>query len=260
MAEKRMFSKTVIDSDDFLDMPLTAQALYFHLAMRADDDGFINNPKSIMRNTTGSKDDLKMLEANKFIICFDSGIVAISHWKIHNYIRKDRYNPTKCQEEMSQLLIEENGRYTICQPNDNQRLPQIRLGEDSIGKVSSEGEKEVEQTAHSPVSNSESEYNSFGKYKHVLLTDEQYSALINDFGKKRALEYIDKVDSYCQQKGATYNDYDLTVRKWLKEDRDNSDNSFQSSFDLGEFDEFTLNNVPKIESNKQEKQYGGIIL
>lgn len=260
MAERRMFSKTVIDSDDFLDMPLEAQALYFHLAMRADDDGFINNPKSVMRNITCSKDDLKMLEANKFIICFDSGIVAIRHWKIHNYIRKDRYNPTKYQEEMSQLLIEESGRYTICQPNDNQRLPQVRLGEDSLGKVSSEGDKEREHTARSPASNYEPEYNSFGKYKHVLLTDEQYSALINDFGKKRALEYIGKVDSYCQQKGTVYNDYDLTVRKWLKEDRDKSDSSFQGSFDLNEFDEFTLNNVPKIESNKQEKQYGDIIM
>lgn len=246
-----MFSKTIIDSDNFLDMPLTAQALYFHLAMRADDDGFINNPKSIMRNTNGSKDDLKMLEANKFIICFDSGIVAIRHWKIHNYIRKDRYNPTKCQEEISQLSIDENGQYTICQPNDNQRLPQVRLGEDSLGKVSSEGEKEQNQTAHPPISNSETEYNNFGDYKHVLLTDRQYSKLVRDYGEKRALEYINKVDSYCQQNGKVYNDYNLTIRKWLEEDK--ADRSSENSFDLNEFDEFRINHVTKINPSSEQE-------
>ena len=137
MAERRMFSKTVIDSDCFLDMPLTAQALYFHLAMRADDDGFINNPKSIMRNVCCKDDDLKMLIQKEFIIAFESGIVVIRHWKIHNYIRKDRYNPTANQEEMERLIQQKDGRYTIGIPNDNQRLTDgcHRLGEDRSGKV-----------------------------------------------------------------------------------------------------------------------------
>ena len=87
MAERRMFSKTIIDSDAFLDMPLSTQSLYFHLSMRADDDGFINNPKKIQRMIGCADDDLKLLIAKNFIIPFESGIVVIKHWKIHNYIR-----------------------------------------------------------------------------------------------------------------------------------------------------------------------------
>ena len=99
MAERRMFAKTIIDSDAFLDMSLSAQALYFHLSMRADDDGFINNPKKIQRMTGGNDDDLKLLIAKSFIIPFESGIVVIKHWKLHNYLRADRYKETVYQEE-----------------------------------------------------------------------------------------------------------------------------------------------------------------
>ena len=91
MAERRMFAKTIIDSDAFLDMPVTSQLLYFHLSMRADDDGFINKPKAIMRDCSCKEDDLRLLIAKKFIIPFETGIVVIKHWKIHNYIAKDRY-------------------------------------------------------------------------------------------------------------------------------------------------------------------------
>lgn len=104
MAERRMFAKTIIDSDQFLDMPLSSQCLYFHLSMRADDDGFINNPKRIQRMIGSSDDDLKLLIAKQFIIPFESGIVVIKHWKIHNYIQKDRYKETIYKEEKSQLL------------------------------------------------------------------------------------------------------------------------------------------------------------
>ena len=97
MAERRMFAKTIIDSDAFLDMPLSAQALYFHLSMRADDDGFINNPKKIQRVIGGSDDDLKLLIAKRFLLPFESGVVVIKHWKIHNFIRTDRYKPTVYQ-------------------------------------------------------------------------------------------------------------------------------------------------------------------
>lgn len=99
VAERRMFAKTIIDSDMFLDMSLSTQALYFHLAMRADDDGFINNPKRIQRMIGASDDELKMLVAKQYIIPFESGVVVIKHWKIHNYIRKDRYTPSDCDEK-----------------------------------------------------------------------------------------------------------------------------------------------------------------
>ena len=99
MAERRMFAKTIIDSDAFLDMPLSAQSLYFHLSMRADDDGFINNPRKIQRMIGASDDDYKLLIAKNFIICFQSGVVVIKHWRIHNYIQSDRYKETVYLEE-----------------------------------------------------------------------------------------------------------------------------------------------------------------
>lgn len=113
MAERRMFAKTIIDSDAFLDMPLSTQSLYFHLSMRADDDGFINNPKKIQRMIGASDDDLRLLVAKRFIIPFDSGIVVIKHWRIHNYIQKDRYKETTYKEEMALLEIKENNSYTL---------------------------------------------------------------------------------------------------------------------------------------------------
>lgn len=119
MAERRMFAKTIIDSDAFLDMPLSAQALYFHLSMRGDDEGFVNNPKKIQRMIGASDDDAKILVAKKFIIPFESGVVVIKHWKIHNYIRGDRLVETKYKEERSLLALDENGAYTSI-ANDEQ--------------------------------------------------------------------------------------------------------------------------------------------
>ena len=113
MAERRMFAKTIIDSDAFTDMPLSTQALYFHLSMRADDDGFINNPKKIQRMIGASDDDLKVLVMKRFIIPFESGIVVIKHWKIHNYIRGDRKKDTMYPEEMSMLIEKDNGAYYL---------------------------------------------------------------------------------------------------------------------------------------------------
>lgn len=140
MSERRMFAKTIIDSDAFLDMPLSTQALYFHLSMRADDEGFINNPKKLQRMIGASDDDLKLLILKNFIIPFESGIVVIKHWRIHNYIRGDRLHETKYVEEKVLLSVKENGAYTLRQSNDSQladsRYTEVRLGKDSIGKDS----------------------------------------------------------------------------------------------------------------------------
>ena len=139
MAERRMFAKTIIDSDAFLDMPLSSQSLYFHLSMRADDDGFINNPKKIQRMVGASDDDLKLLVAKRFIIPFESGIVVIKHWKIHNYIRSDRYKETVYQEEKAMLNVKENNAYTMLplgiptvNQTDDEMETQVRLGKDRI--------------------------------------------------------------------------------------------------------------------------------
>ena len=145
MAERRMFTKKIIDSDPFLDMPLSAQSLYFHLNMRADDDGFINNAKKIQRMIGASEDDLKLLVAKRFVLAFESGVIVIKHWRMHNLLRKDRYNPTHYKEEFEMLGLKDNGSYTekpnveclatTWQPDGNQLATQDRLGKDSIGKV-----------------------------------------------------------------------------------------------------------------------------
>lgn len=112
MAEKRMFTQKIIDSDAFLDMPLSTQALYFHLNMRADDDGFVNNPKKLQRYIGACDDDLKLLLAKRFVIGFASGVIVIKHWRMHNTLRKDRYSPTQYQEEFAMLDVKENRAYT----------------------------------------------------------------------------------------------------------------------------------------------------
>lgn len=112
MAEKRMFAKTIVDSDAFLDMPMSTQALYFHLGMRADDDGFVNSPKKIQKIVGAADDDMKLLIAKKFIIAFESGIIVIKHWRINNYLRSDRYTETNYKEEKATLLVDENNAYT----------------------------------------------------------------------------------------------------------------------------------------------------
>jgi hypothetical protein len=137
MAEKRMFAKSIVDSDAFLDMPLSSQALYFHLGMRADDDGFINSAKKIQRMIGSADDDLRILIAKNFVIPFEDGVCVIKHWKIHNLIQKDRYKPTLYTDHFTKISLKNNKVYsmesqciqdvsiveTICTP----RLGKVRL-------------------------------------------------------------------------------------------------------------------------------------
>lgn len=136
MAERRMFAKTIIDSDAFLDMPLTTQALYFHLSMRADDDGFLNNPMKVLRMVGCNKNDLDLLVAKRFLLTFESGIVVIKHWRIHNYIQKDRYKETVYIEEKKMLETKDNGTYkltdTECIQDVSSLEAQVRLGKVSL--------------------------------------------------------------------------------------------------------------------------------
>ena len=144
MAERRMFSKTVIDSDNFIDMPISARLLYYDLGMRADDDGFVNSPKKITRMIGASQDDLRILSERGFIIPFDTGVIVIRHWKVNNMIKKDRYHETTCRAEKQLLRIEKSSPYelktneeTEVEPEWNQDgtevEPQVRLGKDSKG-------------------------------------------------------------------------------------------------------------------------------
>lgn len=143
MAEKRMFAKSIVESDAFLDMPASSQALYLHLNMNADDDGFVNNPKKIMRICGCAEDDLKLLILKKFIIHFDTGIVVIKHWKINNYLQNDRIKPSVYNYEKSLLYLKPNKAYTLdeskgkplCIQNVYNMYPQYSIGEGSIDEI-----------------------------------------------------------------------------------------------------------------------------
>lgn len=223
-----MFAKTIIDSDAFIDMPLSTQALYFHLSMRADDDGFINNPKKIMRMIGASEDDLKVLCLKKFIIPFDSGIVVIKHWKIHNYIRNDRYKPTVYSEERGKLELKENGSYTECTqsgiPNGYQMDTQVSIGKSivSIGKGSGSIEESVdEESNNNDVDNVDNSFNYMGGTLGkgvVILTDAQRDALLDELGIDAFNHYVEKLATFIITKEAKVANHYATIKKWVKED------------------------------------------
>ena len=134
MAQKRMVSKKITDSDKFLDLPLSAQALYFHLNMHGDDDGFVDNTKTIKRMLGASDGDLRLLMDQNFIIPFESGVVVIKDWRIHNYIPKDRYKQTIYLDDFKRLTTAENGSYTECIQNVYSLDTQISIDKISIDK------------------------------------------------------------------------------------------------------------------------------
>lgn len=218
-----MFAKTIIDSDAFIDMPLSTQALYFHLSMRADDDGFINNPKKITRMIGASEDDFKVLCLKKFIMPFESGVVVIKHWKIHNYIPKDRYKPTVYTEEKALLEAKENGAYTQCiqgvYNSDTQvRLGKVSLGKDKVVEVSGNGYTDNNEDVGNSVDNSfELLGGTLGKGV-VLLTPAQSDALLDKLGLDAYNHYVDKLATFIIEKGAKVSNHYGTILKWAKED------------------------------------------
>lgn len=198
MAERRMFAKTIVLSDAFLDMPLGARCLYMTMGMVADDDGFVNSPKAIIRQTGATEDDLKILIAKKFLIPFDSGVIVIKHWRINNYLRNDRYAETKYMDEKSQLVIESNGAYKAGIPNSG--IPSIdkdRLDKDSIGKDNDMPAK-----------------HKHGAYGHVMLTDAEADKLRLDFGvyADAAIKFLDE---YIEEKGYKAKSHYLSIRRWV---------------------------------------------
>lgn len=228
MAERRMFAKTIADSDAFLEMPATSQMLYFHLSMRADDDGFINNPKRIMRMIGASEDDMKILLSKSFVIAFETGVVVIKHWRINNYLRNDRYNPTVYKDEMSQLNVKENGAYTLGIPNGipngYQMDTQYSIGKDSIGKDSIE-ERETRR--------------KYGLYKNVLLSDTDYAKLVEEFPR----DYDDRIarlSEYIASTGKRYKNHLATIRAWARKDAANdnkTEDALAQWFASKEFDD-----------------------
>lgn len=156
-----MFAKTIIDSDAFLEMPISARLLYYDLAMRADDDGFINSPKKIMKFVGATNDDMNILILRKFIIPFDNGVVVIKHWRIHNYIRKDTYNETAYKEEKALLELDENKAYRMANFDAvDGSLTQVRLGKVSIdNNICSISSSESDENVNKKSQNEEIEKN-----------------------------------------------------------------------------------------------------
>ena len=209
MAERRMFAKTIVLSDAFLDMPLSARCLYFTLGMLADDDGFVNSPKSIMRQAGASTDDLNLLMAKRFILAFDSGVIVIKHWRIHNYIQKDRYKESKYMEEKATLMIDQNGAYTECIQDVSTLDTQVRLGKDRVrielGEVIEEAEP-PKATRH-----------KYGLYEQVLLSDEDYEKIRAEFPHDYS-ERIARLDEYIASTGKKYKNHLATIRSWARKD------------------------------------------
>ena len=145
MGERRMFTRKITESDAFLDMPSSTQMLYFHLAMNADDDGFVNNPKKIQKMCGAADDDFKLLIAKSFVILFDSGIAVIKHWKMHNYIQSDRYKPSDYVEEKSMLGIKKNKAYTLDESKMEIRCIPDSVKKEKKRKESKKNEEDIEK-------------------------------------------------------------------------------------------------------------------
>lgn len=218
MAGRRMFAKTIIDSDAFIDMPLSTQALYFHLSMRADDDGFINNPKKIQRMVGASDDDLKVLVMKRFIIPFESGIVVIKHWKIHNCIPKDRYKPTVYAEEKAMITSKDNGAYTECIHGVSKAETQVSIVKGSIVQDSIvEGSVDDDPATATEGDQLKRVGGNLGKGV-VYLTDRQEEDLIDRLGLDGFDRYMDRLSTFIIEKGAHIKSHYETILKWYEQD------------------------------------------
>ena len=208
MADKRMFSLKIVDSDLFLEMPLSSQCLYFHLSMRADDDGFVNNPKKIIKIIGANEDDLKILIAKGFVIVFEQGIIVITHWKINNFIRKDRYKPTLYENEVQSLSQTKNGMYTK-EVGCHLVAERLTSGQPSIDKVSIDKGR-VEQ---------DTPFSFYGEYKNIRLTEEEYRKLKEKLQGHTDM-MIEKLSRYIKSTGKTYQDHYVTILNWYEQDKE----------------------------------------
>ena len=201
MAERRMFTKKVTDSDSFIELSSSAQALYFHLNQGADDDGFNNQIQNAMFKSHSTIDDLKVLMMKNFIIRFESGVIVIKHWRLHNTLRKDRYTPTNFQEEFKLLGLKDNGSYTL--NNDGCQLVANWLPQDSIDKNSID--------KNSIDKNKEDIYETIQTFKSNL-TPTDYE-MINEVIDKYTLEQFEEAIEICKSNNAKTIKYLLQVLK-----------------------------------------------
>jgi len=218
MAKRRMFSLSVVDTDSFIEMPLSSRLLYYELGMRADDDGFVDSWRKIIRFTGLSEDDMKVLIAKKFVIPFETGVIVIKHWRLNNYLQRDRTTETIHKEEMSLLELKDNvyelksadnTMYTECIQNvytDKIRLDKIRLDKNNIDNTLSESKDLKSETKKKTK-------HKYGEYGNVLLTDEEITKLQNDYENWE--EMIKYLDEYIEMKGYKAKSHYLCIKKWV---------------------------------------------
>lgn len=214
MANKRMFSLSVVDTDAFLDMPSSSRLLYYDLAMRADDEGFVGNPKKITRESGAGDDAFRILIAKKFIIPFESGICVIKHWLIHNTVRMDRFHGTTYINEKSQLIIKDNKAYKLMEIKESGNqlatmVPQSNLIKSNL--IQSNINKDI-------VINDKS---SFGEFKNVKLKEEELNKLIERFGENNTKLLIEELSIGIESKGYKYKSHYATLLNWARRKVDN---------------------------------------
>lgn len=219
MATKRMFSIQIIDSDLFLDMPMSARLLYYDLCMRADDEGFVGNPKKIMRTTGATNDDMNILIQKRFVLYCETGIVVVRQWFVHNYIKPDRIQPTMYQEEKSKISINDRKEYVL----------------------------KSEQEKIEPPKPKNEEKHKYGEFKHVLLTDKQYESLKEKY-KESLDEHIRILDEYCETSGKTYKNYALVIQGWVHEKYEKNKPQEQVKLD----EKFYAQKIEKTDEEVQE--------
>ena len=232
MAERRMFAKSIVLSDAFLDMPMSARCLYFTLGMFADDDGFVGSPKSIMRQCGASEDDMKILLLKRYILGFDSGVIVIKHWRMNNYLQADRKKTTTYLEELDQLVIDRKGAYTEktedtegnyiecteVNPVNNEMYTKCiqnvytgkdSIGKDSIGKDSIGKDKDIVR---------EETQLTLGVYGNVHLTQGELDELVKQYPDDYK-DMIENLSEYMRSKGKMYADHFATMMRWKHQDK-----------------------------------------
>ena len=211
MAQKRMFDIAIVDSDLFLEMPSSSQALYFHLGMRADDEGFINNIRKLMKILGSGEDDLKILISKKFIIPFSSGVLVIRHWKMNNYLNNTRIKNTICVEEKALLGLSENNEYLllsdVCLTSVKPMLNQNRIEENRIE------ENRGEESAHAQLKN------SLGDFLTVVkITNDELEKLITKYPEDVVMAALEKIENHCLSTNKRYPSYYHRALNWLADD------------------------------------------
>lgn len=217
MSERRMFSRTVLESDKFIDLSSRAKVLYLYLCLSADDDGAVSNPKTVARTVGSTNDDLEDLVDAGFIISFASGIVVICHWRIHNKIQKDRYKPSLHKTDFAKLRLDGNVYRlaatldTTCTHNVSDPDSQDSIGKGRVDKESV-GETDLPDGSHTLTK-------SYGEFNNVILSDEELSKLKTDVPDYE--RFIEELSNYMARTAKTYKSHYATIKAWYRRDIQN---------------------------------------